>query len=117
MRLVVACLTPHCQRLITVLASVERAKLHHVVHKADDWGQPGQLLLQLPAVVPQLPILLPGVPHVIQLCSAVVSRLGEGSCLPTELDEDKNKFLMAFPQQISSSYVCQVSTKLLKMQS
>ena len=117
MRLVVASLTPHCQGLVTVLASVECSELHHVVHQADDGGQPGQLLLQLPAVVPQLPVLLPCVPHVVQLCLAVVGRLGEGSGLPPQLDEDQHQLLMAFPQQVPGGDVCQVSTKLLKMQS
>ena len=37
-----------------VLAPVEGAELHHVVHQVDHGVHPGQLLLQLPGVPPQL---------------------------------------------------------------
>ena len=57
-----------------VCAPVERAELDHVVDQVDDGVDPGQLLLQLPGVLPQLHAdLAPLVPQVVLLRLAAVN--------------------------------------------
>ena len=65
-----------------VCAPVERAQLDHVVHEVDDGVDPGQLLLQLPGVLPQLQAgLASAVPRVVLLRLARVDGLAEAGGL------------------------------------
>ena len=70
------------QRGVHIRPPVESAQLHHVVHQVDDGVHPGQLLLQLPGVLPQVQAgLVAQVPHVVLLCLAGVNGLQQAGGL------------------------------------
>ena len=97
-----------------VLAPVEGAQLHHVVHEVDHGVDPGQLLLQVPGVLPQLEARhLAVVAVVVLLRFAGVYGLEEAGGLPPPLDQDQDELLLALVEEVPRCDVGQIPTKLL----